>query len=81
MANDFECTKCGYREAAHDCAQWDDPANYPSICSHYRRSREEYNFDRRREAAQRKRDREAANRPINHSVLMITPYGVIDIGS
>lgn len=77
MANDFECTRCGYREAPHECAAW-EPETWPGICKSYRRSREEIAFDRR---AKKQAEREAANRPINHTVLMITSHGIFDIGS
>lgn len=77
MANDFTCTRCGYKEAPHECAEW-DAASYPGICGTYRRSREELTFNRR---ARRAAEREADARPINHMVLMLTPYGLVDIGS
>lgn len=75
MANDFECTRCGYREGAHDCP----PEDYPGICNSYRRSRAEYNFDRAAEKAKREADRKTI-RP-SDAVWLMTPFGPIDIGS
>ncbi|MGE3645466.1 MAG: hypothetical protein AB7F96_16580 [Beijerinckiaceae bacterium] len=73
MADGFECTKCGYQETVHDHPEYAEDGFPP--CKSYTPGAYE-----RELIEERKRERGKSGPP-SDAVWLLTPFGMVDIGS
>lgn len=73
MAHSLECVECGWQEAAHDF-----PQDYKGVCRCYVSPDPEWEAREWEYIREKEMPRGA---PLSDAVWMLTPFGVVDIGS